>query len=273
MKKLTTVAIQSVLAMFGFSDAASAALCTDFYDFTGTQYTDDFTDVRRGGRIDGDGAYDLGGTGHTALNFSGQAGASGDTWLTKWTPGAAPGIFNGRCGTTVAATVLIHPFDNRKGAGLVALLNDANPGDKGLALILYDNGNSDAFQLAIIDPFTGKLAHLKSGPVVAPIKENAWYVVFMELAVELAFEGHTLIVDAGVLSLVDPTDPNSDFDRPVAALRFKGQLEATGLERQGQVGIVAAAVNTVVDSSVTNWFAAEGFEGPCSEELAGATRP
>ena len=84
---------------------------------------------------------------HTALNFTGQAGPAGDTWLTKWTPGGALAHFNGRCGTGVAASILIHPFNNRKGAGLVALLNDANPGDKGLALIVYDNGNTDAVQL------------------------------------------------------------------------------------------------------------------------------
>lgn len=263
MTKLTAVAILSVLAMFGFAGAASAEIFTGFYDFSGTQYTDDFTDVRRGAQINGDGAYDLGGTGHTALNLSGRAGASGATWLTKWTPGGARSIFNGRCGTAVAANILIHPFNNRKGAGLVSLLNDTDPGDKGLALIVYDNGKSDALRLATIDPFTGKLVHLKSGPLIAPIKENEWYMVFMELAVELAWEGHTLIVEAGVVSLEDPTDPNSDFAHLIGALRFKGQLEATGLQSSGQVGIMASAVNAVVDSSATNWLAAEGFEGPC----------
>ena len=75
----------------------------------------------------------------------------------------------------------------RNAAGLVALLNDASPGDKGLAFTVYDNGNTDAIQLATIDPFTGKLAPLKTLPLIAPIQENAWYVVVMELMVDLAY--------------------------------------------------------------------------------------
>jgi hypothetical protein len=204
---------------------------------------------------------------HTALNFTGQAGPAGDTWLTKWTPGGAPKHFNGRCGTAVAANILIHPFNNRKGAGLVALLNDANPGDRGLAVIVYDNGNTDAIQLATIDQFTGKLVPLKTVPVIAPIQENAWYVVLMELTVDLAFEGHSLSVEATVFSLQDPTDPNSEFDRVIGFLRFttfQTSLEGIGLQPAGQVGVTASAISAVVDSSVTNW-AAEGFEGPCSE--------
>jgi hypothetical protein len=268
MTKLKTVAIiVSMLMTLGFAGAASAQILTGFYDFAGSQYTDDFTGVRRGSQING-GAQDLGGTSHTALNFTGRAGTAGDTWLTKWTPGGASAMFNGRCGTGVAASILIHPFNNRKGAGLVALLNDANPGDKGLAVILYDNGNTDAIQLATIDPFTGKLVPLKTLPLIAPIEENAWYVVLMELTVDLAFEGHSLMVEATVISLQHPSDPNSEFDRVIGFLRFttfQTSLEEIGLQPAGQVGVMASAINAVVDSSVTNWIAAEGFEGPCSE--------
>ena len=265
MTKLKTVAtILSMLMTLGFTGAASARVFTGFYDFADTQYTDDFTDVRRGSQINGGGP-DLGKTSHTALNFTGGAGPAGDTWLTKWTPGGAPAHFNGRCGIGVAASILIHPFNNRKGAGLVALLNDANPGDKGLAVILYDNGNTDAIQLATIDPFTGKVIPLKTLPVIAPIQENAWYVVLMELTVDLAYEGHSLMVEATVLSLQDPRDPNSDFERPIGFLRFQTPLEDIGLQPAGQVGVMASAINAVADSSVTTWIATEGFEGPCSE--------
>ena len=93
MKTLKTVAvILSMLMTLGFAGAASAQIFTGFYDFAGTQYTDDFTDVRRGSQING-GAPDLGGTLHTALNFTGQPGPTGDTWLTKWTPGGASRAF------------------------------------------------------------------------------------------------------------------------------------------------------------------------------------
>ena len=269
MTKLKTVAtILSMLMTLGFTGAASARVFTGFYDFADTQYTDDFTDVRRGSQINGGGP-DLGKTSHTALNFTGGAGPAGDTWLTKWTPGGAPAHFNGRCGTGVAASILIHPFNNRKGAGLVALLNDANPGDKGLALVLYDNGNTDAIQLATIDPFTGKLTPVphpfNNFPLFARIKENAWYTVLMELTVDLAFDGHSLLVEAAVISLQDPTDPTSEFDHVIGGMRLRTPLEALGLQTQGQVGVMASATSAVVDSSVTTWIAAEGFEGPCSE--------
>ena len=268
MTKLKTVAIVlAMLVTLGFAGAASAQMFTGFYDFADTQYTDDFTGLRHGSQING-GAPDLGRTLHTALNFTGQAGPAGDTWLTKWTPGGAPKPFNGRCGTTVAANILIHPFNNRKGAGLVALLNDANPGDKGLAVILYDNGNTDAIQLATIDPFTGTLVPLKTVPVIAPIQENAWYLVLVELTVDLAFEGHSLFVQVAVISLQDPTDPNSEIDRVIGGLQFNTfatSLEEIGLQPAGQVGVMASAISAVVDSSATNWAAEEGFEGPCSE--------
>jgi hypothetical protein len=48
-------------------------------------------------------------------------------------------------------------------------------------------------------------------------------------------------------------------------LRFKTPLENIGLQPAGQVGVMASAITAVADSSVTNWIAAEGFEGPCSE--------
>ena len=54
MTKLKTVAtILSMLTALGFADAASAEIFTGFYDFADTQYTDDFTDVRRGSQING----------------------------------------------------------------------------------------------------------------------------------------------------------------------------------------------------------------------------
>ena len=104
MTTLKTVAtIVSMLMTLGFAGAASAQIFTGFYDFADTQYTDDFTDVRRGSQING-GAPDLGGTLHTALNFTGQAGPAGDTWLTKWTRAALP-----RVSTGAAASVSLPP--------------------------------------------------------------------------------------------------------------------------------------------------------------------
>ncbi len=251
MTRRKTVAVLAVLMTLGLGGVACAGGFTGVYDFSGTQYTDDFTDVRRGAQINDDGALDLGGTGHTALNFTGMVGAKGDTWLTKWTPGGAPSVFDGTC-LILSAKVLIHPHNNRKGAGVVTLLNDTNPGDKGLALILYDNGNTDSLQLATIDPATGKLTTLDSTPLAKSIKEDEWYEVFVEVQA-FPFPDDFLNVLASVSSHEDPKDPNSATDVLLGAFQFFDSLSGTGLQAQGQVGIVASAINAVVDSSVTNW--------------------
>jgi hypothetical protein len=253
----------SLAVTLGLAGASSASTVSGVYDFTGTQYTDDFTQLRRGRQITAAGG-DVGGTGQPALNFTGQAGPAGDTWLTTWTPAGSPAVLNGRCGISVGATVLTHPFNNRKGVGLVTLLNDANPGDKGLAVILYDNGNSDALQLAAMDPSTGKLTSLGVLPLGARIKEDAWYFLELDVRVELGFDGDELVGEIDLISFTDPRDPSSDFDQTVT-VPFRGPLSVTGLQMQGQVGIIASAVGAVVDSSVSNWFAAQGFEGPCSD--------
>src|SRR5262245_51565927 len=124
----------ALLATLGFSNTASAQPvdCFATSDFSDNQYTACFTDVRRGADINDNNAPDLGGTGHTAVNFTGGAGPAGDTWLTKFTPNGGTQICEG---AAVFAEVLIHTFNNTKGAGLVGLLDSA-PGGKGLALIL-----------------------------------------------------------------------------------------------------------------------------------------
>jgi hypothetical protein len=165
-------------------------------------------------------------------------------------PAGEVATLNGRCRIGIAANLLTHRFNNRKGAGLVALLNDATPGDKGLAIVLYNNGNTDAVQLATIDPFTGKLASIRTMPLLAPIRENAWYVVIMEILVDLAFEGHSLVVQASVYSLEDPADPNSDFAQEIGYIQYKTfqtSLEALGLKPSGQVGVMASSISAVVD--------------------------
>src|SRR5262245_51038181 len=92
----------ALLATLGFTGTAGATppVCTATnatpITFTDTQYTTCFTDVRRGADINDDGAPDLGGTGHTALNFTGGAGPAGDTWLTKFTPNGGTLICDGR---------------------------------------------------------------------------------------------------------------------------------------------------------------------------------
>ena len=87
----------ALLATLGFSNTASAqpVECFATLDFSDNQYTACFTDVRRGADINDNNAPDLGGTGHTALNFTGGAGPAGDTWLTKFTPNGGTQICQG----------------------------------------------------------------------------------------------------------------------------------------------------------------------------------
>ena len=119
--------------------------------------------------------------GHQALNFTGNAGAAGDTWITVYDPAPnPPPVTFGS--VSLSADVLIHTFNNKKGAGLLALYNEA-PSKKGLALTLYDAGNTDTLVLATVDQ-AGKLVTLKTVSLGAGIAENVWYRVSMDVAVD-----------------------------------------------------------------------------------------
>ena len=120
-------------------------------------------------------------------------------------------------------------------------------------MILYDQGNSDALQLATIDPATGQLTKLTSVSLSAGIAENAWYRVQMSISYD-RIDPDGFQVSARVLRRSKPTDPNSAPAGSVGPpLVFKGSLSATGLESEGEVGIAASAFSTNVNSSVTNW--------------------
>jgi hypothetical protein len=127
----------------------------------------DFRDVRQPNDITI--GPDLGGTWHQALNFTGTAGAGGDTWITVYdrAPNPPPVTFGS---VSLSADVLIHPYNNKKGAGLLALYNEA-PSMKGLALTLYGAGNTDSLVLATVDQ-AGKLVTLKTVSLGAAIAEN-----------------------------------------------------------------------------------------------------
>jgi len=255
------IALLATLGFTGTAGAITPSVCTATFatplNFSDGQYTMCFTDVRRGSDINDDGVPDLGGTGHTALNFTGGAGPAGDTWLTKYTPDGHPHLCDGKRGLSLTADVLIHTYNNTKGAGLVSLLNFAqSEGGKGLALILYDQGNSDALQLATIDPATGQLTRLTSVSLGAGIAENAWYGLSMNLLVL----GDNLSVFATVSRHLVSTDANSDLTGIVGSLAFVGKLSAAGLENEGEVGIAASAFSTNVNSSATNFHIASCTE-------------
>ena len=206
----------------------------------------DFRGVRRAGDI-GPGP-DLGGTGHQAMNFTGTATSAGDVWITVYdatlaTPDEDP--IYGSVG--LAADVLIQSHSNRKGAGLLALFNEG-AGQKGLALVLYDNGNSDSLTLAVADPATGAFTPLASVALGANVAENVWYRVTMDVAVS----GGTVTVTGKVFGHAVTTDPGSALGAQIGtSLGFSGTLPA-GVVSPGEVGLVASATSASVNSSVTN---------------------
>jgi len=247
--------LATLVATLGVTGTAWAldGVCTVPLNFSDSQYANCFTDVRRGTDINDNNALDLGGTGHTALNFTGGAGPAGDLWLTTFSPHGTPVTFDVRNTICLSADVLIHTYNNTKGAGLVALLDSA-PGGKGLAVILYDQGNSDSLQLATIDPATGKLAKLKSVSLGAGIAENAWYHLDVSVTLIDFLGADILTVLAQVSRHETPTDPNSPIAGPVGGLVFQdGVPNDLGLEDSGEVGIAASGFSTNVNSSVTNW--------------------
>jgi hypothetical protein len=209
-----------------------------------------FTDFRGVRRLNGINiGPDVGGTNHQALNFTGNAVAAGDTWITVYDPAPnPPSVTVGS--VSLSADVLIHAYNNKKGAGLLALYNEA-PGSKGLALTLYDAGNTDTLVLATVDQ-AGKLATLKTVRLGAGIAENVWYRVNMDVTVDA---GLVTVVGAVAAHAV-PTDPNSALAVQVGpTLTFSATLGVgalVGVEATGEVGILAAAVNAANSSSVTN---------------------
>jgi hypothetical protein len=223
------------------------------FDFSGTEYTDCFRDVLRDGDIN-DGT-DVGGTNHDSLNFTGGAGSGGATWLTVYdaTPGTpAPGPTF--AAETLCADVLFHTFNNVKGAGLVALLNEGVD-KRGLALVVSDAGNTDRLRLATVegDPAKlGTLTFLTSVSLGAGIAENVWYRLVMTVTPT------TPTVTGKVFKHSDPQDPNSGLGAQVGAtLTYPTPTDPAalpdGVTSPGQNGILAQAVSTRVDLSVTNF--------------------
>jgi sugar lactone lactonase YvrE len=218
------------------------------FDFSGTQYTDCFRDVLRGGGIN-DGA-DLGGTSHSALNFTGSTGSSGATWLTVYDATPATVTPEATFGPeTVCVDVLFHTFNNIKGAGLVTLLTEG-VGQRGLALVISDAGNTDLLRLATVegDPAKlGKLTFLATVPLGGGIAENVWYRLVMTV------DPVTPLVTGKVFAHITPKNADSSLGAQVGpTLTYPAALPA-GVSSTGENGILAQSISAVVDLSVTNF--------------------
>jgi hypothetical protein len=229
------------------------------FDFSGGEYADCFRDVQRGGDIDA--GTDVSGTGHDALVFTGGAGPAGGTWLTVYdaTPGDSdPGPTFGQ--QTLCADVIFAVYNNVKGAGIVGLLNEG-VGKEGLALVLSDAGNTDRLRLATVDgdpDKKGKLTFLPNTNLSqtnvalgAAIKEHVWYRLVMTIDPAATA---TPKVTGRVFAHQDPDDPNSALGAQIGGtVTYAEAALPAGVTSPGQDAILAQAVSTAVDLSVTNF--------------------
>jgi DNA-binding beta-propeller fold protein YncE len=228
-----------------------AATCPSVFDFdfSANAYMRCFRDLVRGDEITA--GVDLGGTGHTSLNVKGSTGSTPTTWLTVYdatpaTPAGGP-IFGAQ---TLCADILTVPFNNIKGAGLVALLNEG-PGKKGLALVIHEAGNTDTLFLATVDgdpSKKGKMTTLASISLEEGISGKSWYRLIM--TVDPA--GPT--VTGKVFRHSTPEDPNSALGVQVAGtLTYSPAMLPAGVASTGENGIAGSSINAVLNVSLTNF--------------------
>jgi hypothetical protein len=208
-----------------------------------------FRDLLRGDEITA--GQDLGGTGHTSLNVKGSSGSTPTTWLTVYdatpaTPAAGP-IFGAQ---TLCADILTVPFNNIKGAGLVALLNEG-AGKKGLALVIHEAGNTDTLFLATVDgdpSKKGKMTTLASISLEEGISGKSWYRLIMTV------DPAGPVVTGKVFRHSTPEDPNSALGAQVAGtLTYSPALLPAGVASTGENGILGSSINAVLNVSVTNF--------------------
>lgn len=213
-----------------------------------------FRDVRRANDITF--GPNVCGTAYQAMNLKGSTTGAGDTWITVYdtTPGDASAK-NTFGNTSTSADVLIKNFNNKKGAGLLALFNEG-PGQKGVALVILDSGNTDTLAIGTVSSANGTFTVLQTASLGNQISECAWYHLTMNVSVS----GGTAMVTGTVLRHDKPSDPTSAIGGQVgsdvtALVGVSGAILATG-----EVGIVGLATGAVEDSSVTN-FQVNGTPG------------
>jgi len=227
--------------------AATCPLVFDF-DFSNDSYARCFRDRLGGGEITA--GQDLGGTGYTSVNVQGASGSTPTTWLTVYDATLASPAADPPSGVqTFCADVQIVPFNNIKGAGVVALLNEG-PGQKGLALVIYEAGNTDTLFLATVDPAKqGKLKTLVSVPLQNGIdRKKNWYRLIM--TVDPAIPK----VTGRVFKHLASTNPNSPLgDQIGATLKYRPDALPAGVTSSGKNGILASSIGAVLNVSVTNF--------------------
>jgi hypothetical protein len=221
------------------------------YDNNSTQTTGFFRDVLGAASINQ--GSDLGGTGHSALNFSGSsnnAAYAGSMTLYDTSPGnsGSKNLFTGNL--SVNADILTSTFDNSKGPGILFLYNEGS-GLEGLALSVFNGGGTDNNQLRLVNQTGEKnsTSPLASQTLSGAIAESQWY----RLELDLTFSGANYTVAGRVFNHQDVTDPNSAIANQIGSqLNHTSTLSGT-ISTPYEIGLVARNSNGTINSSVTNF--------------------
>jgi hypothetical protein len=185
---------------------------------------------------------DLGGTGHPAINLSGSAGAGGDTWITVYDATPSDDTVQNTFGSvSLSADVLIHSYNNKKGAGLLALFNETT-GKTGLALVVYDSGGSDSLVLGTVSK------------ALAPGDTRAQEPGGTPRACGTADDGRgrqrgNVTVTGKVFRHLTPADAVAPSARRWASRWPRRGSPGRGVDAAGEAGIAASAFNAAADST------------------------
>ena len=257
----------------GFSVAPTATLAAPItfagpadYDNNAAQTTGVFRDFLNGALINQ--GNDPGGTGHTALNFTGSdnnAALAGRITLYDTSPSTTvPTTFSGNL--SISADILIHPFNNAKGAGVLFLFNEG-AGQNGLALHLWNAGNSNSNKIELVAQ-TGEArpgAALATVALGNTIAQDPWY----RLQVDLQFSGSNFTVRGKVFGHTTGNDPNSSLGSQIGSTMTYNSSLGSGIASPYEIGLVARGDSATVDTSVMNFL----IGGPGAELEQSLARP
>ena len=248
--------IQAVLIAACFAASAALAAPITFasgtdYDNGATQTTGVFRDVLNGSTISI--GNDLGGTTHSALNFSGTNNNSpynGAMTLYDKTPTDATvkTTFNGNL--KISADVMTANSNNSKGAGILFLFNEG-AGMEGLALSLFSAGNTDAKDFRLTSQAGEANSALATEALTGAnqIFENIWY----RLELDLTFSGSSYTVAGRVYNHTTGTDPNSAKGSQIGTqLDYTGALSGT-IATPYEIGLLTRSAGGDFRTSVTNF--------------------
>jgi hypothetical protein len=204
---------------------------------------------------------DLGGTGHTALNFTthGNGTSAGTNSVTLYdtdpTTPAPNNIFSGSF--TLSGDILFKEFANSKAGGFVFFYNEGNLGTNGLAVTLWDAGGTDQDKVQI-EGFHGGSSPMtdaiKTNSLPGTIGESQWY----RLTLDIHVNGGTFDLTAKVFGHATTTDPGSALGAQIGStLLYTNTFAALNLSSSGEIGLTMRAIN--MDAPNTNMVSITNF--------------